>query len=43
MAEIFTEPTGIGKYNGEMIEWLCGHGYELYRYNNIPILSANGN
>jgi len=24
----FPEPTGIGKYNGEMIEWLAGQGYD---------------
>jgi len=23
----FPEPTGIGKYNGEMIDWLSAHGY----------------
>ena len=30
------EPTGIGKYNGEMIEWLCGHGYECTVITTYP-------
>lgn len=25
----FPEPTGIGKYNGEMAEWLANHGHEV--------------
>lgn len=25
----FPEPTGIGKYNGEMAEWLASHGHEV--------------
>lgn len=25
----FPEPTGIGKYNGEMAEWLADHGHEV--------------
>jgi colanic acid biosynthesis glycosyl transferase WcaI len=30
------EPTGIGKYNGEMIEWLCVHGYECTVITTYP-------
>lgn len=30
------EPTGIGKYNGEMIEWLCMHGYECTVITTYP-------
>src|ERR1700738_4201834 len=28
-ANFAPEPTGIGKYSGEMAAWLAGHGHEL--------------
>lgn len=30
------EPTGIGKYNGEMIAWLAAHGYECSVLTTFP-------
>jgi len=30
------EPTGIGKYNGEMIAWLAAHGYECSVITTYP-------
>jgi colanic acid biosynthesis glycosyl transferase WcaI len=30
------EPTGIGKYNGEMIEWLASNGYECSVITTYP-------
>lgn len=30
------EPTGIGKYNGEMMEWLCEHDYECCAVTTYP-------
>lgn len=30
------EPTGIGKYNGEMIDWLAGNGYECTVITTFP-------
>lgn len=30
------EPTGIGKYSGEMIEWLCNKGYECTVLTTYP-------
>jgi colanic acid biosynthesis glycosyl transferase WcaI len=30
------EPTGIGKYNGEMIAWLAAHGYECSVLTTYP-------
>jgi len=30
------EPTGIGKYNGEMIEWLSEHGYDCAVVTTYP-------
>jgi len=30
------EPTGIGKYNGEMMEWLCKNGYNTTVITTFP-------
>ena len=30
------EPTGIGKYNGEMMEWLTKHGYDCTVITTFP-------
>ncbi|NCD68393.1 WcaI family glycosyltransferase [Mucilaginibacter agri] len=30
------EPTGIGKYNGEMISWLSSHGYDCTVVTTFP-------
>ena len=30
------EPTGIGKYNGEMIEWLAKNGYKITVITTFP-------
>jgi colanic acid biosynthesis glycosyl transferase WcaI len=32
----YPEPIGIGKYNGEMIEWLAQHGYECTVITSFP-------
>ncbi len=32
----FPELTGIGKYNGEMIEWLASHGFECTVVTTFP-------
>ena len=32
----FPEPTGIGKYNGEMAEWLANHGHEVVMITALP-------
>jgi len=32
----FPEPTGIGKYNGEMIEWLSKNGYDCTVVTTFP-------
>jgi colanic acid biosynthesis glycosyl transferase WcaI len=32
----FPEPTGIGKYNGEMIDWLANQGYECGVITTFP-------
>jgi colanic acid biosynthesis glycosyl transferase WcaI len=32
----FPEPTGIGKYNGEMIEWLAKNGYDCTVVTAFP-------
>ncbi len=32
----FPEPTGIGKYSGEMIAWLAQHGYECEVVTSYP-------
>jgi colanic acid biosynthesis glycosyl transferase WcaI len=32
----FPEPTGIGKYNGEMAEWLANHGHEVVMITAPP-------
>jgi colanic acid biosynthesis glycosyl transferase WcaI len=32
----FPEPTGIGKYNGEMIEWLAKDGYDCTVVTTFP-------
>jgi len=30
------EPTGIGKYNGEMMDWLCKNGYDTTIITTFP-------
>lgn len=30
------EPTGIGKYNGEMMQWLAGQGYDCHVLTTFP-------
>ena len=32
----YPEPTGIGKYNGEMIEWFVGQGYDCTVLTSYP-------
>lgn len=32
----FPEPTGIGKYNGEMVEWLSDNGYTVTVVTTFP-------
>lgn len=32
----FPEPTGIGKYNGEMIAWMAAHGYQCTVITTFP-------
>lgn len=32
----YPEPTGIGKYNGEMIEWLAKHGFDCTVVTTYP-------
>lgn len=32
----YPEPTGIGKYNGEMIDWLSAHGFECSVITTFP-------
>src|SRR5256885_1053943 len=32
----YPELTGIGKYNGEMIDWLAGHGHECTVVTTYP-------
>ena len=32
----YPEPTGIGKYNGEMIEWLARHGFDCTVVTTYP-------
>ena len=32
----FPEPTGIGKYNGEMMDWLAGQGHECAVVTTYP-------
>lgn len=34
------ELTGIGKYNGEMIQWLLDEGLKIYHYSNAPFYPA---
>jgi colanic acid biosynthesis glycosyl transferase WcaI len=32
----FPEPTGIGKYNGEMVEWMSNNGYDVTVVTTFP-------
>ncbi|RZK98562.1 MAG: colanic acid biosynthesis glycosyltransferase WcaI, partial [Pedobacter sp.] len=32
----FPEPTGIGKYNGEMMTWLADQGYDCAVISTYP-------
>lgn len=32
----YPEPTGIGKYNGDMINWLVGHGFDCTVVTTYP-------
>lgn len=36
LGNYFPEPTGIGKYNGEMVDWLSSHGYSCTVITTFP-------